>query len=139
MLADLCTLIREQNFAGLPAAPPKGIYASFIPQEAELPAVRCRRVGHDLLQTLDASEPDDLHFTDVEITVLAATMEAADPIFLALLAWLRNYSGAMGSRSVAGVLIREDLEDVEEPPVDGSDVWRVGAQFTAQIQHKPAA
>ena len=113
VIDDLVTLLKAQSFAGVGSQ----IADTVAPQEWSLPFVVCENFDGDPNNTLDGA--GGVEFAGVTISVKAATRASAKSIGAAIKAFIRNYTGAMGTVTCKAVLLQDDFSGYEKPTTNG--------------------
>jgi hypothetical protein len=136
LLDGLCTLLRNQNFAGI-----RGVFAVNAVEGTPRPHLIVKRSGGESNETFEANDRS-LISTDVDVAVRdtdALRAATTADLVLAFLddCWPVTLTCAGGSRQIVGVMAQEPDDDGQAPQ-DGSDNWDIGSRFSVTIQHSPA-
>ena len=114
MIDDLVTLLKAQNFATVG----QKICDTVAPQEWLSAAhVQCERFDGEPNNCLDGA--GGLEFAGVLIHCKGPTRAIVKSVGAAIKAFIRNYTGAMGTVTCKAVLLQDDFDGYEKPETSG--------------------
>jgi hypothetical protein len=129
MISDFATLVRQQNFAGL-----KGVYVRRADEDKPKPYAVVSRLDGDRNADLSGND-GSLIFTDVQVKIYSSKPNTDIEIADAIVTFLEPQLGVtMGSRTLFGCTVDQPA-DFDNDPLDGSDNWNGGTQFTVHCEH----
>jgi len=111
------------------------IYPNKAPQSAAFPQIVFTQLTSDEYNTLDGG--GDVRSIDVDFDCRATRSVTATSLSAALLAYIRDFTGAAGAETIRAVTVQGEGSDYIAP-TDGSDKGVFIKTLDVQIQYTPA-
>lgn len=125
---DLVTLLRAQSFATVG----QRIFAVEVAQEAALPFVVVLQTNTEHNNSLDGAGGTE--FAGIEIVAKSNSPSEAKSIGKAVKAFIRNYSGPMGTITCKAVLLEDEFPGSEKPTANGAVRYTYTVAIEVQYQ-----
>lgn len=129
MIDDLVTLLLAQNFANVG----QQIADTVAPQEwLQTAHVVCEQYDCDPNNCLDGA--GGVEFAGINIVAKAPTRALAKSIGGQIKAFIRNYTGSMGTVTCKAVLLQDDQSGFERPTTNGAGRYTRTIEIEVQYQ-----